>query len=218
LEPVESVERPRDQQSWREFFDLYWRLIYGVATKSGLADAEAQDAVQETIISVARSMPDFEAEPQAGSFRGFLLTITRRRIADQFRKRPPGQKASVRRSDETARTSTLERIADPASLDLDAVWNQEWEKNLMDAAMERVKRQVALKQVQILCLVVAKFVMPGQARSNRRPLHTRAVLSALPTLHRSMTPTLHLRAFPTTNCCGASAAEATAKCGWRGTS
>jgi len=90
-----------DQQSWRDFFDLYWRLIYGVATKSGLTDAEAQDVVQETIISVARKMADFKAEPQAGSFKAFLLTITRRRIADQFRKRPPGHEARVRRPDDT---------------------------------------------------------------------------------------------------------------------
>ena len=145
-----------DQQSWRDFFDLYWRLIYGVATKSGLTDAEAQDVVQETIISVARKMPDFKAEPQAGSFKGFLLTITRRRIADQFRKRPPGHEARVRRPDDTRRTSTIERIADPSSLDLDAVWNEEWEKNLMDAAMERAKRQVDLKQAQIYDLYVVK--------------------------------------------------------------
>ena len=42
-----------DQASWQEFFDTYWRLIYSVATKAGLNDAEAQDVVQETVISVA---------------------------------------------------------------------------------------------------------------------------------------------------------------------
>ncbi len=30
-----------DSQSWREFFDTYWSLIYGVAIKGGLSDAEA---------------------------------------------------------------------------------------------------------------------------------------------------------------------------------
>ena len=30
-----------DQTSWREFFDTYWRLIYSVATRAGLTDAEA---------------------------------------------------------------------------------------------------------------------------------------------------------------------------------
>jgi len=145
-----------DQQSWREFFDTYSRLIRGVAIKSGLTEAEAEDVVQETIISVSKSMPDFKAEPQAGSFKAFLFTIIRRRIADQFRKRSPGQEAGLRRADETRRTSTIEKIANPAGSELDAVWNQEWEQNLLDAAMERVKRQINLKQYQIYDLYVVK--------------------------------------------------------------
>ena len=35
-----------DQVGWREFFDTYWKLIYSVAIKAGLTDAEAQDVVQ----------------------------------------------------------------------------------------------------------------------------------------------------------------------------
>ena len=47
-----------DQENWRVFFDTYWRLIYSTAIKGGLTDAEAQDAVQETVISVMKSLPD----------------------------------------------------------------------------------------------------------------------------------------------------------------
>ena len=145
-----------DQESWRDFFDLYWRLIYGVAIKAGLTDAEAQDVVQETIIAVAKKMPEFKADPEAGSFKGFLLLITRRRIADQFRKRQPQSPPNAHRADETSRTSTVDRVPDPASLSLDTVWDDEWEKNLLDTALERVKRQVNLKHFQIYDLYVVK--------------------------------------------------------------
>lgn len=30
-----------DDQSWRSFFETYWKLIYGVALKAGLRDIEA---------------------------------------------------------------------------------------------------------------------------------------------------------------------------------
>src|SRR4030095_1330529 len=103
------------QSSWREFYDTYWRVIYRVAIKSGLTEAEVEDVVQETVISVAQKMPQFEAEPGAGSFKGFLLAITRRRIVDQFRKRPPHIENQGTRSDATARTVIVERIPDPAS-------------------------------------------------------------------------------------------------------
>ena len=57
-----------DQESWKEFFDTYWKLLYSVALKSGLSDAEAQDVVQDTIVAVAKKMPEFHFDPALGSF------------------------------------------------------------------------------------------------------------------------------------------------------
>src|SRR5881394_2363894 len=76
-----------DQESWSDFFHSYWRLIYEVALKAGLSDTEAQEVVQETVISVAKQMPGFRYDPARGKFKGWLLQITRRRIADLVRKR-----------------------------------------------------------------------------------------------------------------------------------
>ena len=84
------IERLRDfddQPSWREFFDTYWKLIYGAAIRSGLSDQEAEDVVQETVIGVARKMPEFQYNPEVCSFKGWLMHVTRCRIADRFRRR-----------------------------------------------------------------------------------------------------------------------------------
>jgi len=51
---VERLADWRDQKNWQEFFETYWKLIYSVAVKAGLTDSEAQDVVQETIITVAK--------------------------------------------------------------------------------------------------------------------------------------------------------------------
>jgi RNA polymerase sigma-70 factor (ECF subfamily) len=48
-----------DKASWRDFFNTYWKLIYSVGIKAGLTEEEAQDLVQETMISVAKQMPSF---------------------------------------------------------------------------------------------------------------------------------------------------------------
>src|SRR5438128_1590985 len=116
-----------DQESWRQFFDTYWNVIYGLALKSGLTDPEAQDVVQETLLAVAKKMPGFNYDPAIGSFKSWLFRITQRRIADQFRKRPTrkleaaaglepiarvASRASPESSDGT-RTATIERVADP---------------------------------------------------------------------------------------------------------
>ena len=79
-----------DQESWRQFFDTYWKLIYGVAMKSGLTHTEAQDVVQETVISVSKNMKDFKADTAFGSFKSWLLNLTRWRITDQVRRRGRG--------------------------------------------------------------------------------------------------------------------------------
>src|SRR5213592_2844159 len=86
---INRLKNCQDQSSWQEFFDTYWKLIYGVARKAGLTDAEAQDVVQETMASVSKHMPTFKYDPAIGSFKAWLLNMTRWRITDQLRKRRP---------------------------------------------------------------------------------------------------------------------------------
>jgi len=156
-----------DRDGWKEFFDTYWRLIYGVALKAGLTETEAEEVVQETVVAVAKQMPTFRYDA-AGSFKAWLLQITRRRIVDQFRKRQPwDQAAGVPAGDDTSRTPTAERI--PAEeLDLQPAWDEAWERNLMDAALQRVKARVTPRQYQIFDLYVLK---EWPAREVTRSLH-----------------------------------------------
>src|SRR5208337_3328342 len=114
----------QDQESWRDFFEIYWRLIYRSAVKAGLTQAEAQDVVQETILSVAKSMPSFEYDQTKGSFKGWLLHLTGWRIADQFRKRGQLPLSSSEPATST-HTATEERVADPKGLALEAIWDEE---------------------------------------------------------------------------------------------
>jgi RNA polymerase sigma-70 factor (ECF subfamily) len=158
---IQRLKDWQDQSSWQDFFDTYWKLIYGVALKGGLTAAEAQDVVQETMISVAKHMPTFEYDPAIGSFKTWLLNMTRWRITDQFRKRGPAFAASHPASEDTAtRTRTVDKIVDPASPALDALWNAEWEKNLLEAALAKVKRQLDPQKYQIFDLYVNKGLPP----------------------------------------------------------
>ena len=153
---LERMKHWSDQASWQDFFQTYWRLIYGVALQTGLNPNEAEEVVQETVISVARKIGEFKNDPALGSFKSWLMLITRRRIADQFRKRPPLAEHASARPEETARTDTIERVPDPAGLDLDQVWEEHWQKNLLDVAMVNVKRQVSAKQFLLFYQQVVK--------------------------------------------------------------
>jgi len=52
------------------------------------------------------------------------------------------------------RTATGERVIDPGSVDLDALFETEWRTNLLALALERVKAHFTLKQIQIFDLLV----------------------------------------------------------------
>jgi RNA polymerase sigma factor (sigma-70 family) len=145
-----------DQESWKSFFDAYWRLIYNAAIKAGLTDAEAQDVVQETLIGVMKNLPNFEYDPKKGSFKVWLLNQTKWRIIDQLRRRQRELEHRKAPSSATDETATVERVADPAGLELDAMWDEEWERNLIGAAIERVKKKVDPRQYQIFDLYVFK--------------------------------------------------------------
>ena len=145
-----------DRESWQDFFNTYWKLVHGVALRAGLGETEAQDVVQDTIISVARQMPNFKYDPAIGSFKTWLLLITRRRINDHLRKQYRRIKPDEPAPGETSKTARLERIPDPASVDLDAIWDDEWKRQLFDAAVQRVKAQVDAKHFQIFSCYVLK--------------------------------------------------------------
>jgi len=149
---LERLKQWDDQESWRDFFDTYSGLLYATARKAGLEDAEAQDVVQDTVILVARKMGEFRYDPEVDSFKGWLLYWTRKRIALAYRKRARTQSHSTTDLDE----QLLEEVADPAGLDLEAVWEEGWARAIWEAAVARVKDRVAPKQFQMFHLYVIK--------------------------------------------------------------
>ena len=140
----------------QEFHDTYWRLIYNFALKQGIAEDEARDIVQETLLSVAKAIREFQYDPERCSFKSWLLSVTRNRVTDRFRRHPREREARRASPAETARTSTVERVPDPRSLDLQQVWDEEWRNNVVELALEKLKGQVSTKHFQIFYLHVIK--------------------------------------------------------------
>ena len=133
-----------DQDSWREFFETYWGLIFSIATRSGLNETEAADVVQETVICVARDIQKFKRDRTLGSFRGWLRNIIRWCIADYLKKQTRGRL----HADEAESAATLEELA----IDTEAVWDQEWQTQIFEAAVGRVKQKVKAEQYQMFDL------------------------------------------------------------------
>jgi RNA polymerase sigma-70 factor (ECF subfamily) len=143
-----------DHASWKEFFDTYWRLIYSFALKSGLTDAEAQDVVQETIISVAKDIQKFERDRRFGSFKGWLRNLTRWRIADQLRKRQHASTVSIETIGSDSPGGGPPEF--PVTPEVEKAWEDEWRANLMKVALENIKCLVKEEHFQMFDLYVLR--------------------------------------------------------------
>jgi RNA polymerase sigma-70 factor (ECF subfamily) len=165
---IKRLKDWKDQESWQDFFDIYWKLIYGVAVKSGLTETEAQDVVQETMIAVAKHMPNFEYDRRVGSFKGWLLKTTRWRITDQFRKRGPAWAHPLPSDEDPAGVRNLEYLADRSHLAVEALWETEWRKNLLEAAIMKAKRKVDPQQYQLFDVYVNKQWAPDKVAQRFR--------------------------------------------------
>lgn len=141
-----------DAEAWRIFFDTYEELIRGRALKAGLTEPEARDVVQETMLSVAKAMPQFEYQPQKGSFKSWLFNLTNWRIADELRKRPPIEQHEAESSSDT---TPIEQIPDPGS-DSAEEWDEEWRRRLLEQAIRLVRKKADPASYQMFDLSVRK--------------------------------------------------------------
>ncbi len=153
---IERLDNWEDQKTWDEFYQTYWRLIYSVAIKAGLRPEEAFDCVQETILSIAKQSKKKLYDPEQGSFKTWLMNMTRWRINDQFRKRKKDTAMVTGEWADDRKTAVIDRIEDPNGDVLERLWDVEWKKGIADAALARVKAQVSPKQYQIFDFYVVR--------------------------------------------------------------
>ena len=161
---IERLGDWEDQRTWDDFYQTYWRLIYSVSLKSGLSQDEAFDVVQETVLSVAKQWKKGQRyDPEKGSFKTWLMNITRWRIGDQFRKKqrnPAAMNQGGGTPDgdgDLRNTATIERLqGEDGEEVLERMWENEWKFNLSEVAISRVKKLVSPKQFQIFHAYVIK--------------------------------------------------------------
>jgi RNA polymerase sigma-70 factor (ECF subfamily) len=68
----------------------------------------------------------------------------------------PGHAEKGEPSDEEADRVAVENVPTPGDPTVEGLWDKEWEENLFEAAVDRVKRRVKEEQFQMFDLYVVK--------------------------------------------------------------
>jgi len=151
-----------DQDGWREFFETYWRLIYKAARQAGLDESRSQDVVQTTFIYLSRRMPRFRYDPALGSFKAWLLRVTRSRIS-VLRRRAEAKEAGLPEPDlDGLEVNIWESIPDPSSDHLDEIWQREWEQHIIQTALRRIRARISAQQLLIFELAALEEIPLNQ--------------------------------------------------------
>src|SRR4051812_4243935 len=77
---LQRIGNPDDAKGWAEFYGLYRKLVFGFAMRFGLSRADAEEVTQDVFSEVAQNITKFESNPERGTFRGWLLNLTRWRV------------------------------------------------------------------------------------------------------------------------------------------
>lgn len=78
--------RSQDEQAWNQLVLLYGPLVHRWCKRSQLKDEDTADIFQETFRAVATNLDSFSPARAVGSFRSWLRSIVRSKIADHFRR------------------------------------------------------------------------------------------------------------------------------------
>jgi RNA polymerase sigma-70 factor (ECF subfamily) len=124
----------RDQRAWSEFVAIYSALIYDLARRRGLQDADAADLVQEVLRAVAGAIDRWDLDPQRGSFRGWLGRIARNLIVNFLIK----QERQPRSSGDSRIGCLLEEQPAPEGPE-SALFDAEYRRRLLAWAAEQIR-------------------------------------------------------------------------------
>jgi RNA polymerase sigma factor (sigma-70 family) len=142
-----------DPAAWREFEHRYGDLIRNVALRRGLQPADCDDVLQDVMMALTRSMPQFEYDPERGSFRGYLKTITGHVI---FRRLRQNDRPRALTDSEAVNVAVA-----PGSDDshLEALWESEWRQYHLRLAMRTIEAEFN----EMDRIAFAHYAVEGQA-------------------------------------------------------
>ena len=154
---IEKLRDQDDSQSWERFYEIYSPLLFRFSQSLGMSASEAEDLVQETVISVSKSITNYRYEPAKCSFKSWLFMIVKRRLIDLRRSQFRRKNELHDSLDQPEGGIDQHKLIDSGnSTPGEELWDNDWEKFVRERAYEILKKTAKIEHLQIFDLSVNK--------------------------------------------------------------
>lgn len=134
LSLLESACSAASHDAWRRLAEIYSPLLRTWTQRLDVAAVDADDLVQEVLLSVARELPKFNHSGRTGAFRAWLRRMLLNRVRDFWRSRDY-RPAVLGGSTWSQQIEQLEDESSHASRE----WNLEHDRHVLARLMEEIR-------------------------------------------------------------------------------
>jgi RNA polymerase sigma-70 factor (ECF subfamily) len=132
---LENLKNSNDSVCWSRFRDHFYPVLLRFAKKLGLADNDAEDVAQETIVTFLKAYRANKYSRQQGKLSHWVLGVARNVIRDYYRKR--SRTTSPANSDSAA--LLLQNIEDEHAIQ--HTWRTEWRNVLLGRCLTQARKE-----------------------------------------------------------------------------
>jgi RNA polymerase sigma-70 factor (ECF subfamily) len=123
---LERLRDRTDDGAWRRLVDIYRPWLLGWLRRNGLADADAEDLVQDILLVVLKELRFFRHNQRPGAFRSWLRAIAVHRLRDALR----GRRYQPVATGNPQVLDQLQQLEDPGS-QLTTQWELEHDRHVV---------------------------------------------------------------------------------------
>ncbi len=145
---LDALLQADDSDGWKHFHERYWPMIVAFARKQGLADNDAEDVGQETVMAFVQSYGKGGFDRGKGRLRSWLFGIASHKCIDVLRRLMRENVVCP----ETSGTCFLDRI--PSADEMKKTWTAAWQQGVLKACLQEVAQEVQPKTYQAFDLYV----------------------------------------------------------------
>ncbi len=132
-----------NSEAWQQFMRRYEPMLMACARRAGLSEHDGRDVIQETLMVFMESYRDGKYDRERGRLRHWLQGIVFNKIRQAWRRQGNRE---VQVIDQTGVTKFLNRVPDEA--EIADIFDEEWERGVMNECLREVRREVDDKTFQ----------------------------------------------------------------------